>query len=233
MKLVLTLIAAISKGQQQASHDTQQQRNNLFTPTNKPRSNVIIEQQKIQEKPATNTFQPITFPSNDEDEITSRFQLSPSQSNSLNQLNQLNQPSHSANLILQSVDQKLPTPISDIELERPTRVAVATSHVIANRYTDDQFDYVRDFAWNMFQGSKIPSPIGNLVLCPIQPQIQLSLLRNAAADLTEEEIAQAIREVNPGITRDLINHLKLSNSLSTNLGVTSALFAKKNLQYVL
>lgn len=84
----------------------------------------------------------------------------------------------------------------------------------------------------VIQGSKLPSAIGNLVLSPIQPQLQLSLLRTAAADLTEEEIAHAIREVNPSITRSLIGQLKQSNSLSTSLGVASAIFAKNNLKYV-
>lgn len=198
----------------------------MFTPTNKPRSNVVIEQQTIQEKPAANTFKPITFPSSDEEEITNRFQLPPTLSNNAIA------PSHSANLILQNVEQKSHTQSPNVEFERPMRVAAASTNAIGNRYTDDQLDYVRDFAWNLFQGSKIPSPIGNLVLSPIQPQMQLSLLRNAAAGLTEEEIAQAIREVNPSVIRDLISNLKISNSLSTNLGVASAVFTKKNLQYV-
>lgn len=80
------------------------------------------------------------------------------------------------------------------------------------------------------QGSKLPSSIGNLILSPIQPQLQLSLLRTAAAGLTEEEIAQAIHEVNPSITKDLIGNLKTSNSVSTNLGVASAVFAKNTLK---
>lgn len=70
------------------------------------------------------------------------------------------------------------------------------------------------------------------MLSPIQPQIQLSLLRIAATDLTEEEIAQAIQEVNPGVTRELIGNLKVPNSISTNLGVSSAIFTKNNLSYV-
>lgn len=68
------------------------------------------------------------------------------------------------------------------------------------------------------------------MLSPIQPQLQLSLLRTAAANLTQEEIANAIHEVSPGITRDLIGHFKTSNSLSTNLGVASAIFAKNDLK---
>lgn len=70
------------------------------------------------------------------------------------------------------------------------------------------------------------------MLSPIQPQLQLSLLRTAAADLTQEEIAHAIREVNPSVTRDLVNNLKVVNSVSTNLGVASAMFTRNNLKYV-
>lgn len=229
MKLVLT-IAAISKGQQRASQDVQQQQqqiNELFTSSNKQRLEVDVEQQKIQEKPYANNYRPITFPSSEED-IQDRFQQPSSPTI------HPNFPNHNANLILQSVDQKLPAPSPNMELTRPTRVAVAAAtSMVGNRYTDDQLDYIRDFSWNMFQGSKTPSAIGNLVLSPIQPQLQLSLLRIAAEDLTEEEIANTIREVNPGVTRDLINNMKISHSLSTNLGVSSAIFAKKNLQYVL
>lgn len=83
-----------------------------------------------------------------------------------------------------------------------------------------------------FQGSKLPSPIGNLVLSPIQPQLQLSLLRTAAVGETQNEIAHAIREVNPGVTRDLIGNLKVINSISTNLGVASAMFTKNKLKYI-
>lgn len=70
------------------------------------------------------------------------------------------------------------------------------------------------------------------MLSPIQPQLQLSLIRTAAAGLTEEEIGQAIREVNPSITKDLIGNLRTANSVSTNLGVASAIFAKNNLKCV-
>lgn len=70
------------------------------------------------------------------------------------------------------------------------------------------------------------------MLSPIQPQLQLSLLRNAAAGNTEEEIAHAIREVNPSVTRDLLGRLKRTNSISTTIGVASAIFTKTNLKYV-
>lgn len=68
------------------------------------------------------------------------------------------------------------------------------------------------------------------MLSPIQPQLQLSLLRSAAAGLTEEEIAHAIREVSPGVTKDLLGHLRVTNSISTNLGIASAMFTRNNLK---
>lgn len=68
------------------------------------------------------------------------------------------------------------------------------------------------------------------MLSPIQPQLQLSLLRTVATGLTEEEIAQTIREVSPSITKDLMSRLKVSNGLSTNLGVASAVFIADTLK---
>lgn len=140
MKLVLT-IAVISKGQQQ-QQNLQQKINELYTPSNKlhKSANVQIEQQKIK------VSDPITFPTSDEDDhkfpdmITQNINSISSHQN--------------VNSILQSVDQGLPAPAPFAELTRPTRVAVAvaaTSAAITNRYTDDQLDYVRDFAWTMFQ----------------------------------------------------------------------------------
>lgn len=70
------------------------------------------------------------------------------------------------------------------------------------------------------------------MLSPIQPQLQLSLLRTAAAGLTGEEIAHAIREINPTITNELVRNLRTTNSVATNLGVASAMFTKNNLKYV-
>lgn len=83
----------------------------------------------------------------------------------------------------------------------------------------------------MIQKSKIPSAIGNLILSPIQPQMQLSLLRTAAAGNTRDEIGSAIREGNPDITRSLVGDLRITNSVSTQLGVASAVFAKNKLKY--
>lgn len=50
---------------------------------------------------------------------------------------------------------------------------------------------------------------------------------------TAEEIAQAIRETNPDVTRRLSSQLRSTNSLSTNLELASAIFTANNLKYVL
>lgn len=81
------------------------------------------------------------------------------------------------------------------------------------------------------QKSKIPSPIGNLILSPIQPLMQLSLLKTAAAGVTAEEIESAIRERNPHITKDLVGKLRTTSSPSTTIGLASAIFAQNNLKY--
>lgn len=242
----------ISKGKQEATAKLQQQQfNDLFILSNAQKASVQVEPQEVQKKiqPQEPPFRPITFPNSEEDKDSQNRYSSPPSSPS--------QQSHNANLILQSVDQKFPNHSPTVELTRPTRVAIpmaATTSAateLSSRFTDDQLDYVRDFAWTMFQvglkiqsicsiqltitilqGSKLPSSIGNLVLSPIQPQLQLSLLRTAAVGLTEEEIAHTIREVNSGITKDLIGNLRISNSLSTNIGVANAVFIKNNLKYV-
>lgn len=137
-------IAVINKGQQQAVAQNLQQYqvNKLFAPI-KSRNNVAVEpKQKI-----SSSDQPITFPINDDDDvILNRFQ----QQYPLNQ---------SINSILQNVEANFaapqPTPPTSLnaELTRPTRVAymAATVPALTNRYTDDQLDYVRDFAWKLFQ----------------------------------------------------------------------------------
>lgn len=63
--------------------------------------------------------------------------------------------------------------------------------------------------------------------------MQLSLLQTAAAGATAEEIADAIHERNPQITKGLVGKLRTSNSLSTNMGLASALFAQNNLKYAI
>lgn len=139
-KQVLT-IAALSKGQQQQQKPLQQQINELLTTTShksKPQPIVEIEKQQIQQKEpipsaGEQTYRPITFPTSDED-LTDRFQA----------------PLVNNNLVTPNVEAKVTTPQQ--ELTRPTRrVMAATVANVENRYTDDQLDYVRDFAWKMFQ----------------------------------------------------------------------------------
>lgn len=101
---------------------------------------VQIQRQPIQQQgPMQNfeeqSYRPITFPSGEEVLTSDRIQ---------------HVPTLNTNLI-QNVEQKTPQPIIQ-ELTRPTRlVMAATVANIDNRYTDDEFDYVRDFAWTLFQ----------------------------------------------------------------------------------
>lgn len=80
------------------------------------------------------------------------------------------------------------------------------------------------------QKSKIPSAIGNLVISPIQPQLLLSLLRTAAAGLTEQEIAEAIGELDSRVITELVSQLKHDTSSHTELGIANAIFADDNFQ---
>lgn len=50
-------------------------------------------------------------------------------------------------------------------------------------YSDDAYEFIREFAWTLFQGSKIPQQNGNLILSPLLVQMQLSLLRQAATGM--------------------------------------------------
>lgn len=143
-KLVLT-IAVIGKGQQQASAQVQQsQFNDLVWFSNKPNSktSVHVEPQEIRQKSNEQPYQPIIFPNSEEDRDT---------------IDKFPPPNQNANSILQSVEQRLPAPSSTVELMRPTRVAIApivataSSVAPAHRYSDDQLEYIRDFAWTMFQ----------------------------------------------------------------------------------
>lgn len=61
--------------------------------------------------------------------------------------------------------------------------------------------------------------------------MQLSLLQTAAAGVTAEEIARAIREKSPQITKSLVGRLRTTNSPSTNMGLASAIFAQNSLKY--
>lgn len=96
-------------------------------------------------------FRPITFPESEEDRdlILNRFSSSfpmPPPS--------LPPPTTNPNSLIPSTEQKIPAPNPYVELERPTRVAVAatsSSDVVPSQYSNEELDYVRDFSWNMFQ----------------------------------------------------------------------------------
>lgn len=150
-------VAVISKGQQASTPNLQQQVNELFTSSNKPTSsNVEVHKLTIVEKSPNHV---IVFPTNDDDDDDKTAKFPPQNVNRPQNINRppqiANLPQQNANLILQSVDQKFPAPAPNAELTRPTRVAVAaTSAAITNRHSDDQFDYIREFGWTMFQVSR-------------------------------------------------------------------------------
>lgn len=112
-----------------------------------------VKLENVQEKSVQTDepYRPITFPESEEDKdlIINRFSSSfPMPPPSLQP-----QPSN-INSLIQKVDQKTPAPSPSVELERPTRVAVAaTSSSIKppSQFADEQLDYVRDFSWNLFQ----------------------------------------------------------------------------------
>lgn len=140
-KLVLILCVALSKGQQQQSthqQQYQQQFTDLFAASNspKPQVSVQIQKQPIQQQSfEEQSYRPITFPSGEEVLTNDRIQPVPTLNTNL----------------IQNVEQKTPQPIFQ-EISRPTRVVMAATVANSdNRYTDDQFDYVRDFAWTLFQ----------------------------------------------------------------------------------
>lgn len=155
-------IAVISKGKQRATAKIQQQQfNDLFTFPNERKVSIEVEAQQVQEKTVSPElpFRPITFPNSEEDkDIEERFP--PPTKPSVSAAAAAPAPAqqnHNANLILQSVDQKFPAHSPSAELARPTRVAApiaaatAANEILSSRFTDDQLDYIRDFAWNMFQ----------------------------------------------------------------------------------
>lgn len=96
------------------------------------------------------SFKPITFPESEEvvhDRFSESFAMPPPS---------LPPPTTNPNALIPTGVQKVPAPMSSVplELERPTRVAVAatsSSDRIPSQYPDEQLDYVRDFSWNMFQ----------------------------------------------------------------------------------
>lgn len=135
----LVLICVLHSTHQQ---QYQQQFTDLFATSNKTKSQetVQIQKQPIQQQDPVQNFEeqsyrPITFPSGEELLTSDRIQPVPTFSTNL----------------LQNVEQKTQPSIIQ-ELTRPTRaVMAATVANIDSRYTDDQFDYVRDFAWKLFQ----------------------------------------------------------------------------------
>lgn len=97
-------------------------------------------------------YRPITFPASEEDHdvIINRFSSSfPMPPSSLPP-----PPKSNVNSLIQTVIQKLPSPSPSVELQRPTRVAVAATSSSAgppSQFIDEQLDYVRDFSWTLFQ----------------------------------------------------------------------------------
>lgn len=169
-KLVLT-IAVISKGHQQASAQKlqKQQVNQLLTPSNKPSTNVDVD---IRPQKIPSVDQPITFPNNDEDDdIKKKFPPLNQNVNSILQNFEQKLPARvpapcpavARAPAVSSAPATSPAPVitlsapdaSNAELLRPTRVAVpvpdASAAAIKKNYTNDQLNYVRDFAWTLFQ----------------------------------------------------------------------------------
>lgn len=148
-------IAVISKGKQKATAKIQQQQfNDLFTFPTERKVSVEVEAQQVEEKAVSpeKPFRPITFPNSDEDkDILERFPPPTQPSVPIPAPAPAAPQNNNANLILQSVDPKLPAHSPSAELARPTRVAAATNEILSSRFTDDQLDYIRDFSWNMFQ----------------------------------------------------------------------------------
>lgn len=67
-----------------------------------------------------------------------------------------------------------------------------------------------------------------MIISPIQPQLLLSLLRTAAAGLTEQEIAETIGEVDSRVITELVSQLKHDTSSHSELGIANAIFADDN-----
>lgn len=68
------------------------------------------------------------------------------------------------------------------------------------------------------------------MLSPILPQLLLSLLRTAAAGLTEEEIQHAIKEVNPQLLSYITATLRESKNDQTQLEIANAIFTANDLR---
>lgn len=109
-------------------------------------------------------FRPITFPESEEDKdiIIDRFASSFAMPPPSPLMPSPPPPSQlmpsplppPENSIVQNDDQRFSASSPSVELQRPTRVAVAatsSSERIPSQYSDVQLDYVRDFSWNLFQ----------------------------------------------------------------------------------
>lgn len=114
---------------------------------------MAVQQKFVQSE---QTYRPITFPSSEDDKdvIFNRFSssfpmappsVSPSTPSPLN-----------VSSIQATADQKPVAASPPVELERPTRVAVAMAASSLNdgkpsQFPDEQLEYIRDFSWNLFQ----------------------------------------------------------------------------------
>lgn len=118
--------------------------------TNQVMAEVNLQNGHVKSAQSDN-YKPITFPESEEDKeavhdrFSSSFPMPPPS---------LPPPTTNPNALIPTGVQKVPAPMSSVELERPTRVAVAatsSSDRIPSQYPDEELDYVRDFSWNMFQ----------------------------------------------------------------------------------
>lgn len=104
----------------------------------------------------------------------------------------------------------------------PTSQQATPTNTAANN------EFVTDFAWNIFKGSRTANPIGNLVLSPLLLQITLSLLQKAAYGQTFEQIGQVINYAHPYKLNQLVNSIKTAPSRN-EIGLASAIFADKEI----
>lgn len=155
-KLVL-LIAIIAKGQPQ-KHHVQQQFNQLTLQPNRAnptagQTNVEIVQEHIDvAKPVTPAFEPLKFPSSEEELPIAlqqqQLQLDPS-------LLQHHQQQQQLQLAQQPQKQSVVLPFSDRvqhNAPKPMRIGTASAATVDHsKDKSDQFDYIRDFSWTLFQ----------------------------------------------------------------------------------
>lgn len=177
-KLVLS-IAIIAKGQPQ-KHHVQQQFNQLTLQPNRVGSTkleIVQEAGATTVKPTSGpgpvptlaptstSFEPLKFPSNeDEFPITlqqQQLQYTPPKPPQPPQLPQLPKPQpqtqHQSHVL--EVHRNQGQTVAAIPMRAatsaaiPMRVATATAAPTTNREKVDQFDYIRDFSWTLFQVS--------------------------------------------------------------------------------